>query len=50
MSSEERIETMPLFFFDYIDDDGGLDPDTDGLEFPSIEAAHIEAYHSAIDM
>jgi hypothetical protein len=41
---------MPIFYFDYGDDDGGLDPDTDGSEFPNIEAAYINAYHAAIDM
>jgi hypothetical protein len=41
---------MPLFFFDYHDDDGGLDEDKDGLEFPNMEAAYIDAFHSAIDM
>ena len=41
---------MPLFYFDLGDDDGGYDPDRDGLEFDDLEAAYIEAYHSAIDM
>lgn len=41
---------MPLFFFDYWDGDDGRYPDTDGSEFPDIEAAYIDAYHSAIDM
>jgi Domain of unknown function (DUF6894) len=41
---------MPLFFFDYDTDDGGFDPDPDGIEFPSIEAAYLNAYHSAIDI
>jgi hypothetical protein len=41
---------MPLFFFDYSDDDGGFDPDPEGIEFPNIEAAYLDAYHSAIEM
>jgi hypothetical protein len=40
---------MPLFFFDYFDEDG-RDLDTDGIEFPDIEAAYIDAYHSVIDI
>ena len=39
---------MPLFYFDFGDDNGsGAD---DGIEFPSIEAAYLVAYHAAIDM
>ena len=42
---------MPLFFFDYGEDDGGgLELDQDGMEFPNIEAAYLDAYHAAIDM
>lgn len=38
---------MPLFYFDFRegDDDGGLELDQDGIDFPS-----IEAYHAAIDI
>ena len=39
-----------LFYFDMGDDDGGHNPDLDGLEFDNLEAAYIDAYHSAIDM
>jgi hypothetical protein len=41
---------MPVFYVDYRRDDGGLETDEDGLEFPNIEAAYLDAYHSAIDM
>ena len=41
---------MHVFFFDYCDDDDGRDPDIDGIDFPDIEAAYIDAYHSVIDM
>jgi Domain of unknown function (DUF6894) len=40
---------MPLFFFDYYDKDE-RDLDTDGIEFPDMEAAYLDAYHSAMDM
>jgi hypothetical protein len=39
---------MPLFYFHFGDDDGS-DFD-DGIEFPSIEAAYLGAYHAAIDL
>jgi hypothetical protein len=39
---------MPLFYFHFGDDDGS--GDDDGIEFPSIEAAYLDAYHAAIDM
>jgi hypothetical protein len=29
---------------------GGLEVDQEGIEFPSIEAAYLDAYHAAIDM
>jgi hypothetical protein len=41
---------MPLFFFDYGDDDDGFEPDESGIEFPNIEATYVDAYHAAIDM
>jgi hypothetical protein len=41
---------MPVFYVDYRRDDGGLETDEDGVEFPNIEAAYLDAYHSAIDM
>jgi hypothetical protein len=34
----------------YGDDDGGCDPDECGIEFPTIDAAYINAYHAAIDL
>ena len=40
---------MPYFFFDFCDDEG-RDEDTDGIEFPNIEAAYLDAYHSVIDI
>jgi hypothetical protein len=40
---------MPYFFFDYCDDEE-RDEDTDGIEFPNIEAAYLDAYHSVIDI
>jgi hypothetical protein len=39
---------MPLFYF-HVGDDDGSDGD-DGIEFRSIEAAYLDAYHAAIDM
>ena len=41
---------MPVFYVDYCRDDGGLETDEDGLEFPNIEAAYLDAYHSAIEI
>ncbi|MBV9235075.1 MAG: hypothetical protein JOZ94_04520 [Xanthobacteraceae bacterium] len=41
---------MPRFFFDYRDGQGGLERDSDGIEFPSLEAAYADAAKAAIDM
>jgi hypothetical protein len=43
-------QEMPKFYFEFGDEDGGFDSDPDGIEFPNLEAAYLDAYHSAIDM
>jgi hypothetical protein len=41
---------MPLFFFDYHDDQGGVGLDELGIDLPDFETAYREAYRAAIDM
>lgn len=40
---------MPRFFFDFRQA-GHLVPDSDGIEFPSVEQAYLEAFKTAQDM
>ena len=35
---------MPQFFFDYRDERGNLQQDTDGIDLPDADAAYLEAY------
>jgi Domain of unknown function (DUF6894) len=41
---------MPQFFFDYRDERGNIQHDTDGLDLPDADAAYLEAYRAAIDI
>ena len=41
---------MPRFFFDYRDGDGHLQRDDEGIEFPTLGAAHKDALKAAVDM
>ena len=41
---------MPQFFFDYRDERGNVQQDTDGIDFPDVDAAYLEAHRAAIDI
>jgi len=41
---------MPRFFFHLRGGPKGLDQDEDGVGFFNVEAGHLEAYQSALDM
>ena len=41
---------MAQFYFDYRDNQGRLDTDETGIEFPDLETAYLDAYRAAIDM
>jgi Domain of unknown function (DUF6894) len=41
---------MPRFFFDYRDERGNVQHDTDGVDLPDADAAYLEAYRAAIDI
>ena len=41
---------MPQFFFDYRDERGNIQHDTDGLDLPDADAAYLEACRAAIDI
>ncbi len=41
---------MPCFYFDYRDGDGRLERDEDGIDFPSLEAAYLDAHLAIIDI
>jgi len=40
---------MPRFFFDHFDGQR-LDRDEDGLEFPNVETAYLQAFEAAVEM